>query len=106
MLRTGGEDRIRGRSRGLLWVMIPSLDIRRGESADLPSVLALLEAAGLPTADLTSVLGLQMWVLEAKDSVLGVTAPWPPYPSDELYLPPGLSPAARNRRRNADPGVT
>jgi amino-acid N-acetyltransferase len=96
MLRTGGEDRIRGRSRGLLWVMIPSLDIRRGESADLPSVLALLEAAGLPTADLTSVLGLQMWVLEAKDSVLGVIA-LERFGSDGLLRSLAIAPEYRKR---------
>jgi len=32
--------------------------IRRGEPADTPSVLELLTAAGLPTADLTSADGL------------------------------------------------
>jgi N-acetylglutamate synthase-like GNAT family acetyltransferase len=76
MLRTGGEDRIRGQSRGLLWVMNRSLvpSIRPGESADVPSVLALLEAARLPTADLRSVPGPQMWVLEANESVIGVIA--------------------------------
>jgi N-acetylglutamate synthase-like GNAT family acetyltransferase len=52
----------------------PQPSIRRGESADLPAVLTLLEGAGLPTADLTSFPGLQMWVLQAKDSLLGVIA--------------------------------
>jgi amino-acid N-acetyltransferase len=54
--------------------MSPSPDIRRGRSADLPPVLALLESAGLPTADLKSIPRLQMWVLEAKESVAGVIA--------------------------------
>jgi amino-acid N-acetyltransferase len=48
--------------------------IRRGESADLPVVLALLKSAGLPTADLTSAAGLQVWVLEEKGSLLGAIA--------------------------------
>lgn len=56
--------------------MIPSLKfrIRRGESADLPAVVELLKGAGLPTADLTSALRLQMWVLDARDSPQGVVA--------------------------------
>jgi amino-acid N-acetyltransferase len=76
MLRAGGEDRAHVRSRGLLWVMILPLQpsIRLGESADLPAVLALLESAGLPTADLMGGRRLQMWVLEARDSLQGVIA--------------------------------
>jgi amino-acid N-acetyltransferase len=56
--------------------MIPSLksDIRRGESADLPAVVELLKGAGLPTADLTSAVRLQMWVLDVRDSPQGVVA--------------------------------
>jgi len=54
--------------------MSPSPDIRRGRSADLPPVLALLETAGLPTADLKSVTRLHVWVLEAKESLAGVIA--------------------------------
>jgi amino-acid N-acetyltransferase len=50
------------------------LSIRRGQSTDMPAVLALLQGAGLPTADLTSAQGLTMWVLEARDSLLGVIA--------------------------------
>jgi N-acetylglutamate synthase-like GNAT family acetyltransferase len=50
------------------------LSIRRGQSSDMPAVLALLQAARLPTADLTSVQGKKMWVLEASDSLLGVIA--------------------------------
>jgi amino-acid N-acetyltransferase len=98
MLRPGGKDRIRGRSRGLLWVMVPLLEpsIRRGEAADLPAVLALLEAAGLPTADLTSVLGPQMWVLEAKDSVLGVIA-LERFGSDGLLRSLAVAPECRKR---------
>ena len=48
--------------------------IRHGESSDLPSVLELLTAAGLPTADLTSADGLQLWILTAGDSPRGVIA--------------------------------
>jgi len=50
------------------------LSIRRGQSTDMPAVLALLQGAGLPTADLTSARELTMWVLEARDSLLGVIA--------------------------------
>jgi amino-acid N-acetyltransferase len=48
--------------------------IRRGEASDLPSVLELLTAAGLPTADLTSADGLQLWILTAGHSPQGVIA--------------------------------
>jgi amino-acid N-acetyltransferase len=50
------------------------LSIRRGQSSDMPALLALLQAALLPTADLTSAENLKMWVLEASDSPLGVIA--------------------------------
>ena|SRR5882724_1996905 len=46
--------------------------IRRGQDADLAAVLALLQGAGLPTADLTSAAGLHMWVLLAEESLIGV----------------------------------
>jgi|SRR5580692_3562352 amino-acid N-acetyltransferase len=46
--------------------------IRRAQDVDLAVVLALLESAALPTADLTSAPGLQLWVLEAKESLCGV----------------------------------
>jgi amino-acid N-acetyltransferase len=46
--------------------------IRHGHDADLTAVLALLQAAGLPTADLTSVTCLHLWVLEAGNSLVGV----------------------------------
>ena len=47
--------------------------IRRGEPDDLPAVLALLQSAGLPTADLTSAQRLHLWVLKT-DSLQGVIA--------------------------------
>ena len=40
----------------------------------MPAAFALLQAARLPTADLTSIQDLKMWVLEASDSLLGVIA--------------------------------
>lgn len=46
--------------------------IRRGQGADLAAVLALLQGAGLPTADLASAPGLHLWVLEAEESLFGV----------------------------------
>lgn len=49
-----------------------TLRIRRGHLADLSAVSQLLEGAGLPTADLKSAHELQTWVLEAKNSIVGV----------------------------------
>jgi amino-acid N-acetyltransferase len=40
----------------------------------MPAVLALLQEARLPTADLTSVQDLKIWVLDASDSLQGVIA--------------------------------
>jgi amino-acid N-acetyltransferase len=48
--------------------------IRSGAPADLPAALRLLQASGLPTADLTSMEGLRLWVLEVQGSVEGVIA--------------------------------
>jgi amino-acid N-acetyltransferase len=45
--------------------------IRRGGPADLPTVLALLQRAMLPTDDLTSAPGLQTWVLEVDSKLAG-----------------------------------
>ena len=46
--------------------------IRRGQTADLVTVLNLLQCAGLPTEDLTWAPGLQVWVLETAGLLLGV----------------------------------
>jgi amino-acid N-acetyltransferase len=46
--------------------------IRRGQSVDLAAARALLEGAGLPTADLSSARDLHLWVIETKESVFGV----------------------------------
>jgi hypothetical protein len=40
--------------------------IRRTKPSDLTAVLQLLHTAGLPTADLTSAPGLQLWVRESE----------------------------------------
>jgi len=40
----------------------------------MPAVLALLESAGLPTADLAGIAGLRTWVDESGDSISGVIA--------------------------------
>lgn len=55
-------------------MLSPQPTIRAGRDADLTAVLALLQAAGLPTADLTSATCLRLWVLEAEDSLIGVVA--------------------------------
>jgi N-acetylglutamate synthase-like GNAT family acetyltransferase len=70
--------------------------IRGGELADLPAVLSLLEAVGLPTADLTHVQGLQMWVAEAADSLLGVIA-LEPFGSQALVRSLAVAPEYRKR---------
>jgi amino-acid N-acetyltransferase len=46
--------------------------IRRTKPSDLKAVELLLRAAGLPTADLTSAPGLQLWVLEIEGRLAGV----------------------------------
>jgi amino-acid N-acetyltransferase len=48
--------------------------IRRGGHADLPTVLALLQAAKLPTDDLSSAPDLQTWVLEVESQLAGAIA--------------------------------
>lgn len=52
--------------------MISQPKIRRCQDADLTAVLAILNGAGLPTADLTSAKALCFWVLEAEESPIGV----------------------------------
>jgi amino-acid N-acetyltransferase len=54
--------------------MSPLLSIRRGRATDLPAVLALLEGARLPTADIASADELAMWVLEERGSIVGAIA--------------------------------
>lgn len=46
--------------------------IRSGQGADLAAVRAILQGAGLPTADLTSAEALRFWVLEVGQSLIGV----------------------------------
>ncbi len=46
--------------------------IRRSRGADLQHVLALLQDAGLPTADLATAVDVQLWVMEVDASVIGV----------------------------------
>jgi amino-acid N-acetyltransferase len=74
VLCTDRDERARSQAVWLLRVvMLPRQPtIRLGQDADLTAVLALLQAAGLPTADLTSVTCLHLWVLEAEDSLVGV----------------------------------
>lgn len=54
--------------------MSPLPSIRRARSPDLPAVLALLEQARLPTADITGVDELRMWVLEEEGAIIGAIA--------------------------------
>jgi amino-acid N-acetyltransferase len=48
--------------------------IRRGQPADIPAVLALLQGAELPTSDLSAIAGLRTWVIESDDALCGVIA--------------------------------
>jgi len=48
--------------------------VRRGQAADMPSVMALLQSAGLPTEDLPRIEGLRTWVIGSKDAIRGVIA--------------------------------
>jgi amino-acid N-acetyltransferase len=54
--------------------MTEAAAIRRGHAIDLPAVSTLLNAAGLPTADLARAHEFQSWVLEEDGSILGVIA--------------------------------
>jgi amino-acid N-acetyltransferase len=54
--------------------MSPQPDIRRARPADLPAILALLEGAHLPTADIASIDEPQMWVLEERGAIVGAIA--------------------------------
>jgi amino-acid N-acetyltransferase len=72
------------------------LHIRGGQPADVPAVLSLLEAAGLPTADLTEARGLQMWIAEAADSLLGVIA-LEPFGAQALLRSLAVEPGYRKR---------
>src|SRR5690349_2051460 len=54
--------------------MSPQPNIRRARPADLPAVLALLEGARLPTADIASIDQPQIWVLEERGVIVGSIA--------------------------------
>ena len=54
--------------------MSPQPNIRRARPADLPAVLALLDGARLPTADITSIDQPQIWVLEERGVIVGTIA--------------------------------
>src|SRR5689334_928838 len=54
--------------------MSPLPNIRRARASDLVAVLALLESARLPTADIESVDCPQFWVREERGRVVGAIA--------------------------------
>jgi amino-acid N-acetyltransferase len=62
----------------------------------MPSVLALLRGAGLPTADLEGPLNLQVWVIKSKDSLQGVIA-LERFGSEGLLRSLAVAPEYRNR---------
>jgi amino-acid N-acetyltransferase len=71
-------------------------DIRRGTAADLQGVVSLLGAAGLPTSDLASISHLDLWVVEANDSLAGAIA-LERYGKDGLVRSLVVAPPFRNR---------
>jgi amino-acid N-acetyltransferase len=76
--------------------MSPKPDIRRGRGSDLPAVLALLESARLPTADVASIDEPQIWVLEERDRIVGVIA-LERFGSEALLRSLAIAPDCRNR---------
>ena len=70
--------------------------IRRGQPDDVPAVVSLLEAAGLPTSDLTDVRELKMWVAEAADALIGIVA-LEPFGSQALLRSLAVVPEYRKR---------
>jgi len=70
--------------------------IRRGQADDVPAVVSLLEAAGLPTSDLTDVRELKMWVAEAADALIGIVA-LEPFGSQALLRSLAVVPEYRKR---------
>jgi len=71
-------------------------DINRGTSADLPRVVALLSASGLPTADLSGITHLDLWVMELAGSLTGVIA-LERYGEEGLVRSLAVVPPYRNR---------
>jgi len=71
-------------------------NIRRGESGDVASVLALLKNAGLPTADIEAAQNLQLWVIKSMDSLQGVIA-LERFGSEGLLRSLAVAPEYRNR---------
>ena len=76
--------------------MSPAPDIRSARAPDLPAILALLEGARLPTADIASMHEPQMWVLEERDSIVGVIA-LERFGSEALLRSLAIAPDCRNR---------
>ena len=76
--------------------MIQLPDINRGTSADLPRVVALLSASGLPTADLSGITHLDLWVMELAGSLTGVIA-LERYGEEGLVRSLAVVPPYRNR---------
>jgi amino-acid N-acetyltransferase len=70
--------------------------IRPAQAADMTAVIALLESAGLPTADLTSAQRLRLWVLEERASLVGVIG-LERYGADALLRSLAVVPGDRNR---------
>jgi len=71
-------------------------NIRRGRPADLPAVLALLESARLPTADIANIDEPQVWVLEDRERIVGVVA-LERFGSEGLLRSLAIAPDYRNR---------
>jgi amino-acid N-acetyltransferase len=76
--------------------MTPPPEIRRGKPEDLRNVIALLESAGLPTTDLVEITHLDLWVIDAADSLAAAIA-LERYGTDGLLRSLVVAPPFRNR---------
>ena len=70
--------------------------VRRGQPADIPDVLALLQSTDLPTSDLSAIAGLRTWVIESDDFLCGVIA-LEPFGTEGLLRSLAVASDYRNR---------
>jgi N-acetylglutamate synthase-like GNAT family acetyltransferase len=80
----------------LLRKMTALPQVRRGQPADIPDVLALLQSTDLPTSDLSAIAGLRTWVIESDDCLCGVIA-LEPFGTEGLLRSLAVAPDYRNR---------
>jgi amino-acid N-acetyltransferase len=80
----------------LLRKMTALPQVRRGQPADIPDVLALLQSTDLPTSDLSANAGLRTWVIESDDFLCGVIA-LEPFGTEGLLRSLAVASDCRNR---------